>query len=190
MQRRGLAAALLSSEVEAAFFASPGPVALQVFEWSGRGHQTDLLGWLMINTPADLAIAAQALDRTMRSASGLPTAMGHALGHASIKLQEAPDCLFQTIDIAGDGPNNEGFGPQIVYATFPFDGVIVNGLVVAGPDTSTQDYYRGQVIRGPAAFVEVADGFSDFENAMRRKLVRELTSQIMGQADGVEGARG
>ena len=190
LQRNGLAAALMSPEVEAAFFASPDPVALQVFEWSGRGHQTELLSWRMIRTPADLVGAAQTLTRSMRSASGLPTAMGHALAYASIKLQEAPPCLFQTIDMAGDGANNEGFGPQNVYATFPFEGVIVNGLVVAGSNGSAKSYYSTDVIRGPAAFVEVANGFADFENAMRRKLVRELASQIIGQVKGAVGARG
>ena len=181
LQRNGLAAALLSPEVEAAFFASPDPVALQIFEWSGRGHQTDLLNWTLMETPDDLRLAVDALTRTMRSANGLPTAMGHALGYAALQLQRAPACLFQTIDMAGDATNNESFGPRNVYATFPFDGVVVNGLVIAGTDPAVQDYFESQVIRGPTAFIEVAQGFEDFENAMRRKLVRELSAQVIGR---------
>ncbi len=190
LQRSGLAAALLSPEVESAFFSSPDPVAIQIFEWSGQRNQTDLLGWTLIRSPADLLVAANTLAQTKRSIDDMPTAMGYALGYASIKLKEAPACLFQTIDIAGDGINNDGFAPSVTYAAFPFEGVIVNGLVITGSDTAVQSYYETQVIRGPTAFVEVANGFDDFENAMRRKLVRELTAQIIGRAVTSEGTRG
>ncbi|MBE0414462.1 DUF1194 domain-containing protein, partial [Yoonia sp.] len=37
------------------------------------------------------------------------------------------------------------------------------------------------VIRGPGAFVEIANGFDDYEAAMRRKLIRELSAQVIGR---------
>lgn len=190
LQRNGLAAALLAPEVEAAFFASPDPVAIQIFEWSGQPNQTDLLDWTLIRSPADLRYVASVLANSERSIGDMPTAMGYALGYASIMLQEAPTCLFQTIDMSGDGTNNDGFGPASAYAAFPFEGVTVNGLAIAGPDTAVQDYYVSEVIRGPNAFVEVANGFSDFEDAMRRKLVRELTAQIVGRMNTPQGSEG
>ena len=190
LQRNGLAAALIAPEVQAAFFASPDPVALQIFEWSGQRNQTDLLDWTLITSPADLLYAANLLANGARSVSDMPTAMGYALGYASIKLQQAPACLFQTIDMAGDGTNNDGFGPINAYAAFPFEGVTVNGLAIAGSDASVLRYYETEVIRGPTAFVEVANGFEDFEDAMRRKLVRELSAQIIGRTQETEGPRG
>ena len=190
LQRNGLAAALLSPQVQDAFFTSPDPVALQVFEWSGRGHQTDIVEWMIIRTPNDLTVVAEKLADSIRNARGLPTAMGHALAYASMKLQAAPPCLFQTIDMAGDGVNNAGFGPDSVYATFPFDGVTVNGLVITDSDDAALGYYADQVIRGPLAFVEMAKGFTDFEAAMQRKLIRELASQIIGRAVNQNGAQG
>ena len=190
LQRKGMAAALLAPEVEAAFFASPDPVALQIFEWSGDRYQTDLLDWTMIRSPADLFDAANTLAGSTRGTNDMPTAMGYALGYAAIKLQKAPDCLFQTIDMAGDGVNNDGFAPANAYAAFPFDGVTVNGLVIATTDNTAQTYYETEVIRGPQAFVEVANGFADFERAMRRKLVRELSAQIMGRLQADEATKG
>jgi hypothetical protein len=190
LQREGLAAALLSPQVQDAFFISPDPVALQVFEWSGRGHQTDLIGWTVIQTPADLNAVAARLSNSMRSASGLPTAMGHALAHASIQLQNAPPCLFQTIDMAGDGANNAGFQPASVYATFPFEGVTVNGLVISETDNNALTYYATEVIRGPRSFVEVANGFAEFEATMQRKLIRELSAQIVGSTTARTKERG
>uniref|UniRef100_UPI0030ED5108 DUF1194 domain-containing protein n=1 Tax=Yoonia sp. GPGPB17 TaxID=3026147 RepID=UPI0030ED5108 len=112
LQRYGLAAALRAPEVEAAFFSAPEPVAIQIFEWSGQRNQTDLLDWTLIRTPADLFLAANTLTQSKRSINDMPTAIGYALGYASIKLKEAPACLFQTIDVAGDGINNDGFAPQ------------------------------------------------------------------------------
>lgn len=190
LQRNGLAAALLAPEVEAAFFASPDPVAIQIFEWSGQPNQTDLLDWTLIRSPADLYYAASVLANSERSVNDMPTAMGYALGYASIMLQEAPPCLFQTVDMAGDGTNNDGFGPASAYAAFPFEGVTVNGLAIAGSDISVQNYYVSEVIHGPNAFVEVANGFSDFEDAMRRKLVRELSAQIIGRMNTTQGSEG
>jgi hypothetical protein len=190
LQREGLATALISQPVQDAFFANPDPVALQVFEWSGRGHQTDLVTWKLIQTPADLFAVSDALTRSMRQARGLPTAMGHALAYAAIQLDAAPSCLFRTIDMAGDGANNDGFSPTNVYATFPFDGVTVNGLVVASADDGALGYYQNDVIRGRLSFVEVAQGYPDFAKAMQRKLIRELSAQIVGQSERTVGDHG
>ncbi len=180
LQRQGLARALTAHAVQDAFFVSGDPVALYVFEWSGRGHQTTLVPWTLIRTPTDLADASLRIARSQRAASGLPTAMGHALAHAAISLSQAPDCLFQTIDVSGDGANNDGFGPQNVYATFPVDGVTVNGLVIETDAAGARNYYESTVKRGSLSFVEVAQGFADFEAAMTRKLVRELSAQVIG----------
>ncbi|KQI68125.1 hypothetical protein AN189_12005 [Loktanella sp. 3ANDIMAR09] len=178
LQRQGLAAALIAPEVQAAFFASSDPVALYVFEWSGRYNQVALSDWRMIETPGDLDAVAAAVSSSIRSHNDFPTAMGHALGHAATVLQNGPRCLFQTIDMAGDGINNEGFGPIEAYDAFPLGDVTVNGLVVNAADFEGEvnliPFYTNEVIRGPGAFVEVANSFADYETAMRRKLVREL----------------
>ncbi len=184
LQRNGIVAALISPEVEAAFFASDLPVALAVYEWSGRYNQEVLLDWTVIDSRAKLVGAAEALAASKRSHNDFPTAMGYALGYGAGMLERGPACLAKTLDLAGDGQNNEGFSPAQAYAEFPFDGVTVNGLVVNGADYEAETgliaFYKGQVIRGPGAFVEIANGFEDYERAMRRKLERELTPPVMG----------
>lgn len=194
LQRGGLAAALIDPDVQAAFFASSDPVALLIFEWSGRYNQQDLTEWTLIKTPADLLGVAETIASSKRSHNDFPTAMGHALGHAAIRLKDAPNCLFKTIDIAGDGENNDGFGPTEAYAAFPFDEVTVNGLVInAGEfeaETQLIPFYRDQVIRGPGSFIEIANGFDDYARAMQRKLIRELSAQIMGQLTPLPQPRG
>ena len=184
LQRQGTVNALISPNVQAAFFASQEPVALAVFEWSGRFNQTDLLNWTMISAPEDLVSAAERILSAPRSHNDFPTAMGHALGQASIRLANGPVCLDKTIDLAGDGINNDGYPPQSAYRAFPFEGVTVNGLVILDAQSKTDaeliPFYRNQVIRGPGAFIEIAEGFDDYAAALERKLVRELTSFAVG----------
>lgn len=60
--------------------------------------------------------------------------MGYALAYGSTLMNQAPDCLFQTIDLSGDGSNNDGYGPQIAYRHFAFQNVVVNGLVINAAD--------------------------------------------------------
>ncbi|WP_411353649.1 DUF1194 domain-containing protein [Ruegeria conchae] len=178
LQRKGLAAALIAPEVQEAFFRSPQPVALAVYEWSGSFNQKLLLDWLLIEAPADLLAAAHSIGDSERSANDYPTAMGHALAYGATLMQRAPRCLFQTIDISGDGKNNDGYGPQIAYKHFPFQNTTVNGLVINAGDFEGEidliPFFQSNVLHGPGAFLEIANGFEDFENAMRRKLEREL----------------
>ncbi|MGX9350779.1 DUF1194 domain-containing protein [Shimia sp. W99] len=193
LQRAGLAAALIAPEVQAAFLQSPEPVALAVFEWSGRYNQTLLLDWVMITSAQDLLASATIIGRSKRSTSEFPTALGHAMGYAATLLRRAPECMAQTIDVSGDGRNNEGFTPHQAYVHFPFSGVTVNGLAIetsgkttapeTGKNINITDYYRENLLHGPGAFVEVAQGFEDFERAQRRKLERELGSAIFSRLE-------
>ena len=48
LQRGGLAAALVAPEVQKAIFSDPLPVALAVYEWSGRYNQVLLVDWTLI----------------------------------------------------------------------------------------------------------------------------------------------
>ncbi len=192
LQRGGLVAALTAPEVQAAFFAVDDPVALAVYEWSGRYNQEVVLDWLLIDSPAALLAAAETVAASVRSHNEFPTAMGYALGFGSEMLARAPRCLTQTIDMAGDGQNNEGFGPLLAYKEFPLDEVTVNGLVVNAAEFTSEtmliSFYETEVLHGPAAFLEVAQGFEDYERAMRRKLERELTPPVIGALGGAEDA--
>lgn len=184
LQRSGVVAALIAPEVEAAFFAANQPVALAIYEWSGRYNQKILLEWTMIDSRRALVEAAEVIANSTRSHNDFPTAMGYALGYGAKLLERAPKCLRQTIDMAGDGQNNEGFEPYIAYREFPFAEVTVNGLVVNAADFEGEvgliAYYQSQVLHGPGAFMVIANGFEDYERAMRIKLERELTPPTIG----------
>ena len=184
LQRGGLVSALISPQVEAAFFAADQPVALAVYEWSGRYNQEVLLDWVMIRNKAALVQAAEVIAKSKRSHNDFPTAMGYALGYGATMFERAPSCLRKTLDMAGDGQNNEGFGPQAAYREFAFGDVTVNGLVVNAAEFESETgliaHYKSEVLHGPGAFMVIADGFEDYERAITRKLERELTPPTIG----------
>lgn len=183
LQRQGLANALTSPEVLAALLSVPGEtVALAVFEWSGRFQQDVTLNWRHLSTRQEVLAAAAEIRGSRRRYAEFPTAIGYALGYAAGIFAQAPPCLFQTLDISGDGINNDGFAPRLAYANFPLNDVTVNGLTIGGAADDLAGYYRRELIKGPGAFVEEARDFSDFERAMRRKLVRELEARAIGSA--------
>lgn len=186
LQIDGLAGALMRPEVQAAFLALPdAPVRLYVYEWAGLPSQRVLIPWTEIATAADLAAIAARLRATPRVANEPPTAIGQSMLHAGRALARQPDCWRRTLDLSGDGRNNTGPRPRDLKTHPLLDGVTINALVI-GSDTFGQAdrrqaetaglwaYFRIEVIRGPQAFVEVASSFQDFEDAMARKLLKEL----------------
>lgn len=183
LQREGLAQALRDREVQAAILALPSaPVALAVYEWSGRYQQATTLPWTVLDGPDTLARATGVIAASERAFDRYPTALGYAVGHAATLFAGAPDCAARTLDVSGDGITNDGFGPRLAYGNFPLDDVTVNALAIggAGDDAALLSYYRDELIRGPGAFLITADGYRDFARAMRRKLLREIGSAVVG----------
>jgi len=183
LQTAGIAAALMAPEVQEAFLAAPGrPVMLHVFEWSGWQQQTDRLPWTPIETPDDLARVAAHLAGQGRSFEQYPTALGYALLFGGRALGERSDCERRTLDVSGDGTNNDGIAPELSRRDAALAGVTVNGLVIGANVMTLGRYYRQFVIQGPGAFVESAEDYDGFERAMRRKLLRELG--VIEMSDG------
>lgn len=185
LQRDGLAAALLAPEV-AALILDDGaePVAIAVYEWSGRNQQVLIAGWTEITGPGDLESLAGRIAAAARSHDNFPTALGYALGFGATLLGHGPDCARRVIDVSGDGISNEGFPPALAYEAFPFAGITVNGLAIGGTGFELPDYFRREVVRGPGAFVELADDYGDFARAMERKLIREIGVAIVSGTPG------
>ena len=185
LQLGGLAAALGSPEV-AGILLAPGsaPVRVAVFEWSDPGRERVVLGWREITDLAVLSEVQAQLITTERADLGRSTGLGSALRFGRDSLLTQSDCWVLTLDLSGDGKGNIGQDPSSV-AVPPH--IRVNGLVI-GVDDGTRGhertlqigelsaYYNAFVLRGPDAFVETALGFEDFQNAMERKLLRELSS--------------
>ncbi|MEM9012074.1 MAG: DUF1194 domain-containing protein [Pseudomonadota bacterium] len=180
LQTEGLASALEAPEVRRAIFLDgAGPVALAIYEWSGRNEQALVQHWILLSDQATLDGVIARLRGTTRSHDQFPTALGYALAYGALLMRTAPNCARHTIDVSGDGMANEGYAPPLAYENFDFAGITVNGLVIGGSvKPELVSYYIAQVLHGPGAFVEVAADYTDYSRAMRRKLLRELMPPI------------
>jgi len=195
LQVDGLAGALLRPEVQAAFLALPdAPVRLYVYEWAGRPSQRPLIPWTEIHSAADLANIAATLRATPRIANEPPTAIGQAMLHGASALSTQSDCWRRTLDLSGDGRSNTGPRPRDLKSAPQLAGITINALVIGSAAPGAVDvrqaeaaglwaYFQVEVIRGPQAFVEIATSFENFEDAMARKLLKELQTLAVSQLE-------
>lgn len=183
LQMGGLSAALVDQQVLAAI-RDVGGIQLTAFEWSGRFDQTDIVPWTFLVAAGDVIDVAELIRDHPRGRDDMPTALGYALGYAASKMKTAPlDCQRKVVDVSGDGVNNEGFEPLNAYDAFDFSDIQVNGLAVAGARPDPVSYYRQAVRHGSGAFVMVAEGFEDYQAAMKRKLIREIRGAALSSLE-------
>ncbi len=186
LQMKGLAKALLAEEVQRAFQAFPeAPVRLYVFIWAGQGGPLTILPWTEIENETDLVEVANVLNSQIRQRFSSKTALGEAMNFGRNALQTQNECWRLTLDISGDGKSNTGVRPSDFRLTSSLTDITINALAVGQEYTfllgardrdnaDLVDYFETNVIHGPDAFVEIAIGFHDFEEAMERKLLKEL----------------
>lgn len=183
LQRGGLAAAVEDPEVVQALTAPGGHVKLAVFEWSGQFNQTLLVDWTAVQGPetlADISIRLRDAPQGIRSGR---TGLGAAMLFARDQLRRV-ECAVLTVDISGDGANNNGPRPSEIRQALEPEGVTVNALVIepeaTGPSGLTR-YFQDNVISGPGAFTETIRGFKNYEDAIRRKILRETAPAFVQQ---------
>ena len=190
IQTEGLAGALSDKEVRTAIFGAEGQVALAIYYWSGKGYQDLVQPWVILDSPEALDAAIWEVRRTPRPAAPLATALGNALSYGLDLMGDAPDCERRVIDVAGDGRNNDGISVARTYEREDFTGITVNGLAVGEHEADIVDYYHDELIRGPDAFVEVAPRQTDYPDAIRRKLLRDLEGPMIGALPRRDPAKG
>lgn len=183
IQRRGYAEALVHDDVVNAILSGlHGKIAVTYFEWAGHFSQRIIIPWTRIASAEDARRVADQLSANPPS-SARRTSISGALDFAGDLLAESGfRGLRRVVDVSGDGPNNQG-GPVVPARDRLVDmGITINGLplMTNGGLTTSFDvkdldtYYRNCVIGGPGAFVVPVNEWSQFPEAIRRKLVLEL----------------
>jgi hypothetical protein len=188
LQQQAIARSFRDPEVLAALRGA-GTVSVAVVFWGDASrpvHQTEAV------TIRDASDA----DRFSRSVENLPrwtlgnTGLGAGLAAALDRLV-AMGCAHRSIiNVSGDGKetNVPRQRRQTARAGQARDrarslNVTINALVISSAERGLVDYYRRKVITGPGAFVmEIAD-YEDYAEALKTKLIREITPDIISQAD-------
>ena len=188
LQRQGFANALRSPEVVRAIQSgAEGKIAIAYIDWSSEPWNRLIVDWRVIDGPASAEAFAAALLAAPRT-SGIGTCLGGALRWAAGMIESnAYDGTRRVIDISGDGPNNRGALEAAREATLA-RGIVINGLPIITDDYGTGNwggyfgqldkYYEAYVIGGPGSFSLPSRGFDDFANAIRRKLILEISGQL------------
>lgn len=190
LQLDGIAEALQDEGVSRALLSDTGrPVALTVFEWSSQAYQRRILPWRTLRSAEDIADVANHLRRWDRMAAPEATGLGAALRQGASEFMLGPNCERQVIDVSADGKNNDWPDPDHVRREGSLSGITVNALVVISPEMSAReatglvDYFKVRVLHGQGAFVERANGYSDYAAAMKRKLLREVSAPRIGSVE-------
>lgn len=181
LQANGLAAAFGDMDVQDAIARmAPGGVTVSVMQWSGAAEQYRALDWTRLTGRADAEAFALRLAAMPRLSDGGDTRIASALTAAARILEDNPILAGRrVIDINSDG-GVEAIGiTRAARDRVIGEDVTVNGLAIESAVLDLAGFFHENIIGGPGAFAMRIDGYDDFAEAMRRKLIRELTERPM-----------
>lgn len=182
LQMRGFAEAFRNDVVIEAIAAGPrGRISIAATHWAGLGEHGIVIGWQIISNAEESRAFADRLDNVPRTFPYGGTAIAGALEHAySLFSRDRNFSTRKVIDISGDGVTSIGRPPEIARDKIIANGVIINGLPILNDEPELDSYYRDRVIGGLGAFIEPAQGYDDFAQAIAEKLVREIRGTWQG----------
>ncbi|MEM1237997.1 MAG: DUF1194 domain-containing protein [Pseudomonadota bacterium] len=177
IQMEGLAEALRDDQIAEALVA--GKTAMAVVQWTGSSRQRLTVPWTQVTSHGELDAFAVEVAGDRRVWRNFSTAIGEAIIISVGAFADAPQCGRRVIDVSSDGVSNEGTEPRSTRPLVDQMKVTVNALVIE--DATAGDltgYFYENVISGPGAFVVTADGYADYPDRMRQKLLREVIEVV------------
>ena len=176
LQMAGYAAAFRHREMLRAIDTiGDAGMAVSVVLWGGANDHLTAVDWTIIRDRTGARAFANILERVPRALATNGTAIGAALSYSIGQLNaNGIDGRRQVIDVSGDGRSNAGHQPALGRDRAIAAGITVNGLTILNDEGGLDLYYRWNVVGGPQSFVEIADDYDDFEDAILRKLIREI----------------
>ncbi|CDX11092.1 conserved exported hypothetical protein [Mesorhizobium sp. ORS 3324] len=189
LQREGHAAALTSPEIIRAIAQNYlGCIGVAYFEWSSPGHTHTVLPWMRICGLQD-AKAAASVIRTNGDTGYLRhgrsgTSVSAAIDIGSLLLDQFPgNAMKKVIDISSNGENNDGLPVQPSRQNAIAKGYTINAIAIPADDEDPREplasYFAQSVIGGYQAFVMSPTGPRDYITALRRKLVTEVSMNVV-----------
>lgn len=177
LERTGLARAFRDRAVIEAIEALPQGLAVAVVAFAGAGQTRTVVSWQRLNGPGQIAAFAD------RIATAFPvvfeyahkTAIGDAIEWSRRELATNGYRGRAKIDVSGDGQSSDGEYPGPARDRAIAAGIVVSGLAILNEEPYLDEYYRRTVVGGPGAFVMTATDYSSFAEALRRKLLQELS---------------
>jgi hypothetical protein len=192
LQLRGIAASFRDPDILGAIKSGPqGRIAVNVLIWGQQGYAKLSTGWIVVSSMEEAEAFAKHVEKLPRRQFG-GTAIGEAMAEALASFENNGfDADRRIIDVSGDGRETLENGSKAILLPEARKraqdmNVVVNGLAVLDGDASLLSYYEANVRSGPGSFVIAADKYTDFADALRLKLFREIAgwktaSSVQGQ---------
>jgi hypothetical protein len=182
LQRQGFVAAFRSPLVhEAIRGGTLGRISVTYLEWASTAHQYVVMPWTIIEDPEGASAFAERLAAAQIRRAPRTSVSGAIDFGMQMLAQSGVEPLRQVIDISGDGANNQGRSITLARDEAVAKGVTINGLpIMLKRATSYWDveqldvYYRDCVIGGPGAFMIPIRDRSQFPEAIKTKIIREI----------------
>lgn len=177
LQRRGYAQAFRDKRViDAIRSGGMQRIAVVFVEWAAAAMQQVVIDWTLIDGAESANAFADKLETLPRAYFyGGGTAVGEAL-HYSARLfdNNGFEATRRVIDMSGDGRTRNGMPAAPARDFVVAQGIVINGLPIMNAEPMLDVFYETEVIGGPGAFSLPTEGFEDFANAVRAKLIREI----------------
>lgn len=194
LQRDGYAAAIADPAIVKAM-QTAGPkrrIGLIFIEWAGVGETKVIVDWSSIGSQAEATRFADTIAAAPRPFYGR-TSIAGAIDVAMEQLRASPfKSDRRLIDISGDGTNNSGRDIGEARDQAVGQGIVINGIVILSavplpfnpahthPPGGLLAYYQNNVIGGVGSFAVAAEGFETFGQALRSKLIKEISALASG----------
>lgn len=185
LQRDGYIAAITSKPVmDAVRQGIHGKIAVSYMEWAGSSDQHVVVDWQIIDGPDSAKAFADKLEAAPVSRA-YRTSISSALAYAGIMFDgNGFNGLKRAVDVSGDGANNQGPIVTTIRDSLVERGIVINGLplLLKRPNLGMMDiveldtYYRDCVVGGTGAFVLPVREAEQFAEAIRTKLILEISS--------------
>jgi hypothetical protein len=183
LQREGFANAFRSPLVHEAIRRGViGRIAVTYMEWSGAADQRVLIPWTVLDNAEAIMAFADRISRVPLRTAQLTSISGALDAGSRLHDDKGLKAVRRVIDVSGDGPNNDGRPVTQARDEAVAKGLIINGLPIMleglhSADLSDLDrYYHDCVIGGPGAFMVPARDREQFQEAIRMKILQEVSS--------------
>ncbi len=178
IQRNGYAAAFDNeSVINAILTGTHGAIAVTFVEWSGPGHQQQMIDWTLIKDATSSSEFAKAVGKTERIYSDWTSISGAIDFGMSLLRHSGFEAERQVIDISGDGPNNSGRSIIDARNAALAAGITINGLPILASEPQLDAYYRDNVVGGTGAFMIAVENFDSFATGILNKMVKEIVDR-------------
>jgi hypothetical protein len=180
LQQQGYAAAFRNPQVlKAIASGAEQAIAVTMVQWTGPFLQVQVVPWTLIKDAASANAFADAIAKSERELHGGGTSISGAIDHAMTLFPESPyKSQRRTIDVSGDGANTSGRSIIGARDDAVRAGVGINGLPIVSLEPNLDRYYYTYVIGGPGSFMIPASSYENFGEAVLKKLILEIATNL------------